>query len=184
MSSFGCGKISKISDPLKQQYLIHHFYPDEPDPENELTDEQKECLSKWANKFHVTHLSVIKKDPKKTDLLKKLLHIGMEKIKNHIQPVSPYYLKNTVRYHDKQNNVSGFDDRLLRQKMEPVKISTLEDYTSLESGISDSNMEEPTVEEVLLNPFIYIEWQISQGRLKGGSTRRKKSRGRKTRKYL
>jgi hypothetical protein len=185
MPFIGCGNILKISDPSVEKYLIHHFYPDEPESEIELSEDDQKCLNDFANKFHITPISQLKKDTSKTKLLKKLLHIGMTKIQNHIQPVDIKELKNKPG-NDVHGFKTGFEHKVvLKAHLEPVNISTTKDYKSFQTGISLSDSDEPTVEEVLLNPWIYIEWQISKGRLnKGGSTRRKKSRGRKTRKYL
>lgn len=192
--SLGCGGISKISDPLNQKYLIHHFYPEEPEPDmTGLSDEQRECLSKWATQFYktplskiVTPLSKIKGNTEKTILLKRLLHIGMEKIKNHIQPVSVSELKNTAK-NDPSGFETGINPEFRNSTLTPIDINISKiKGNSPEEGISIS---EPTVEEFLEDPNSYIKWQIKLGRLdkkskKGGSTRRKKSRGRKTRKYL
>ena len=106
----------------------------------------------------------------------------MEKIKKHIDPVDVTKLINTADK-DLFGLNSGVHQNFRKSTMEPVIISKIDENTE-ETGFL--NTDEPTVEEVLLNPWVYIAWQISKGRLnkKGGSTRRKKSRGRKTRKYL
>lgn len=144
----GCGKLSKTYDPLISQYLIHHFYPDEPEPEmSELTSTQKECLSKWAQRFHSTPISTIEKNENKTKLLKQLLRVGRKKITKHIQPVK----------------------------------TSLTRQLSSETGFSTDPTDEPTVDEILEDPFVYIDWKLLERLKKGGSTRRKKSSGRKTR---
>jgi hypothetical protein len=186
MLSLGCGKISNVIDPLTvQKYLIHHFYSDEPEAEiNKLTDKQKKCLDRWANKFHVTPLSQIKKNEKNTKLLKTLLHIGMEKFKNHIQPIKA----SAINRSDSSELSSGIEPKFRKSSLlEPLpnEASKIGKESSAEEGFSFQTGE-PTVDDILKDPWVYFDWQISQGRLnkKGGSTRRKKSRGRKTRKYL
>ena len=180
----GCGKISKIFDPSTddlEKYLIYNFYPtSETAPEmTKLNDKQKECLRKWVNKFHITPISQIIKNKKNTELLKKLLHIGREKIKKHIEPVKIPTLERGNSFE------TGIPSGIRSSTMVPVSYSEskLGRGKSEEDGFPSVPDREPTVDEILDDAYVYIDWQLSKGRrlLRGGSTRRKKSRGRKTR---
>jgi hypothetical protein len=180
----GCGKISKIFDPSTdhlEEYLIHNFYPtSEPQPEmTELNDSQQKCLMAWANKFHITPISKIKKNKKDTEILKRLLHIGRKKIEQHITPVKSSMLQRGYSFE------TGISSNTRSSTISPVHISqaTIRRGKSEEEGFSSVPNREPTVDEILEDPWVYFDWQLSNGRVRGGSTRRKKSRGRKTRRH-
>ena len=195
MSFLGCGSIKGVLDQKTfKKYLIHEFYPEEPLPaSNSLTPTQMKCLKSIADKLKTTHLSNIKKDPKKSNILKLLIRVGRKKIEKKMVPKTTEELGQSIAR--ASSSETGFASEpvelpsVSEQRPKPKSRLTYKPFShnttirktgSPTSGFSSVPEGDPTIDEILEDPWVYIDWKTS----KGGSTRRKTKSGRKTRRYL
>lgn len=195
MSFLGCKSIKGVLDQKTfNEYLIYEFYPEEPLPaSNSLTPTQMKCLKSIADKLKTTHLSKIKKDPKKSIILKMLIRVGRKRIKKKMVPKTTEELGQSITR--ASSSETGFASEpvelpsISEQRPKPKSRLTYKPFShnttirrtgSPETGFASVPEGDPTVDEILEDPFVYIDWKTS----KGGSTRRKTKSGRKTRKYL
>jgi hypothetical protein len=204
MSSFfkrsvlGCGSIKNIVEPATlEKLLIHIFYPDESKPNlSNLTKEQQKCVKEYTKRFKITPISKIKENREKSAILKKLIRVGQKKIKKHMTP--EVESSSIARASSAE---TGFASEIPSETLAEIpsnprsKITnfmTHKPYSSTtkirkenspETGFASVPKREPTVDEFLEDPFVYPEW-IESINKSGGATRRKKSRARKTRRYL
>lgn len=187
MSSFlGCRSIKNIVEPaILEKYLIHNFYPDESEADlSKLTKEQQKCVKAYTKRFKITPISKIKINHEKSAILKKLIRVGRGKIKKHIIPEAES--SSLARASSAETGfASEVPSETLAEKEfmihKPYSPTTkIRQENSSETGFASVPKREPTVDEFLEDPWVYIDWRTS----KGGSTRRKTKSGRKTRRYL
>ena len=197
-----CGSITDVLDQKTfEHFFIHEFYPKEPKSVlSKLTLKQQTCLKEYANEFKKTPISNIKKDPKKTAILKLLIRVGRKKIEKHMipKPISEVESSSLARASSAE---TGFASEVpletlaeipSKQRSKIKKIMRHKPYSSTtkirqenspETGFASVPKREPTVDEFLEDTYVYPEW-IKSINKSGGATRRKKSRARKTRRYL
>ena len=193
MSFLGCGSSKDVLDQKTfNEYLIHEFYPEEPLPaSNSLTPTQMKCLKSIAKELKTTPLSDIKGDKDKSKILKLLIRVGREKIKRKMVPKTASELGQSIAR--ASSSETGFASEpvdlpsVSRPKHKSRLIhkpfshnTTIRKTGSPTSGFSSVPEGDPTIDEILEDPWVYIDLKTS----KGGSTRRKTTSGRKTRRYL
>ena len=202
MSSFlGCGNIKNIVEPAKlEKYLIHNFYPEESKPDlSNLTKEQQKCLKAYTKRFQITPISKIKENPEKSAILKILIRVGRKKAQNKMVPKTTEKLGQSIARASSAE--TGFASEVPSETLaeipsksrskitnfithKPYSSTTkIREENSPETGFASVPKREPTVDEFLDDPYVYPEW-IKSINKSGGATRCKKSRARKTRRYL
>jgi hypothetical protein len=194
MSFLGCKSIDAVVDqrPFKQ-YLIHEFYPEEPLPQSsKLTSEQTSCLKAIADKIKKTPLSQIKTNKVETKIMQMVIRVGRKKIKKHMRPKTASEIGQSIARASSAE--TGFASEPVElpsivERPKPKSRLTYKPFShkttirreySPETGIASVPVGEPTVDDILEDPWVYYDWKAT----KGGATRRKKSRARKTCRYL
>ena len=196
--SLGCRSIKNIVEPaILEKYLIHNFYPDEYEVNiSKLTKDQKKCLKAYTERFKITPISKITINHEKSAILKRLIRVGRRKIKKHIIPEAES--SSLARASSVE---TGFASEVPSETLaeipskpgikikefmihKPYSLTTkIRQENSPQTGFTSVPKGEPTVDEFLEDPYVYPEW-IKSINKSGGATRRKKSRARKTRRYL
>ena len=196
----GCKSIDAVVDqrPLKQ-YLIHEFYPeDDFTPSSNITSEQTSCLKAIANRMKKTPLSQIKTKAEK-NIMQMVIRVGSErkKIKKHMTPKTASEMGQSLERAPSYETGIASEvpsetlaeiekkprtkiTKTMRHKPYSYNSTKIRRGKSDETGISSVPVGEPTVDDILEDPWVYYDWKAT----KGGATRRKKSRARKTRRYL
>jgi hypothetical protein len=198
MSFFRCGKITDVVDQKTiEQHLLHSFYPEKPEVNmTSLNKEQQMCLRKITTKIHKTPVSTLQKDTETQPILKMAIRVARKKITKHMKVKTPSEIAQSIGRESSYETgfASEVPSETLAKSKPRSKITThmrhkpyssttkIRQENSPETGFASVPKDEPTIDDILNDPFVYREW-IDSIKKSGGSTRRKKIRGRKTRRY-